>query len=62
MKRKVENDDEFSSKKQKICRKRCRDEETVIPNFKKLKINNECDDKKYLENYKQYRRDIMLYT
>jgi hypothetical protein len=63
MKRKV--DDKISVmdnflKKQKICRKRCREEEIIdiVPNFKKLKINEQTDE----EKYKQYKRDILLYT
>ena len=63
MKRKV--DDEVSVldkflKKQKICKKRCREEEItdIVPIFKKLKINEQTDE----EKYKQYKRDILLYT
>ena len=49
----------FPSKKQKILKKRDREEETVLDNvisiFKKIKINEP-------QKENQYRRDILVYT
>ena len=62
MKRKIiDNYDIISLKKQKISKKRNRDETVseIIPVFKKLKIDNEKDD---IQKYTQYRRDILIYT
>jgi hypothetical protein len=61
MKRKLFDFYENPLKKQKISKKRNRDDETVfdiIPVFKKIKINEKDD----IQKYTQYRRDILLYT
>ena len=63
MKRKIiDNYDIISLKKQKISKKRNRDETVseIIPVFKKLKIDNEKEDD--IQKYTQYRRDILIYT
>jgi hypothetical protein len=64
MKRKLILEDNNSFKKQKIYKKRIRDEETItdiIPVFKKLKITNESKEND-LQKYLRYKRDILIYT
>ena len=62
MKRKlfIDDSDDNSLKKQKMSKKRNRDETVfdIIPVFKKIKINEKDD----IQKYTQYRRDILLYT
>jgi hypothetical protein len=62
MKRKllIDESDDNSLKKQKMTKKRNRDETVfdIIPVFKKIKINEKDD----IQKYTQYRRDILLYT
>ena len=64
MKRKLILEDNNSFKKQKIYKKRIRDEEMItdiIPVFKKLKISNE-NKENDLQKYLRYKRDILIYT
>ena len=65
MKRKllIDDSDDNSLKKQKMSKKRNRDETVfdIIPVFKKIKIN-EINEKDDIQKYTQYRRDILLYT
>jgi hypothetical protein len=64
MKRKLKLEDNNSLKKQKIYKKRIRDEETItdiIPAFKKFKISNESKEND-LQKYLRYKRDILIYT
>ena len=64
MKRKLILEDNNSLKKQKIYKKRIRDEEMItdiIPVFKKLKISNE-NKENDLQKYLRYKRDILIYT
>lgn len=53
-------------KRQKISKKRNRNEEEtildIIPVFKKVKISDEKIEKDITQKYLQYRRDILLYT
>ena len=63
MKRKIiDNYDIISLKKQKMSKKRTRDETVfdIIPVIKKVKIDNEKEHD--IQKYTQYRRDILLYT
>lgn len=63
MKRKlIDESDNNSLKKQKMSKKRNRDETIFdIIVFKKVKINNEKEDND-IQKYTQYRRDILIYT
>jgi hypothetical protein len=66
MKRKllIDESDDNSLKKQKMSKKRNRDETVfdIIPVFKKIKINEKINEKDDIQKYAQYRRDILLYT
>jgi hypothetical protein len=66
MKRKllIDESDDNSLKKQKMSKKRNRDETVfdIIPVFKKIKINEKINEKDDIQKYTQYRRDILLYT
>ena len=64
MKRKlIDESDNNSLKKQKMSKKRNRDETILfdVIVFKKVKINNEKEDND-IQKYTQYRRDILIYT
>lgn len=66
MKRKTIDVYDNSLKRQKISKKRNRDEieETlldIIPELKKVKISYE-NEKDTARKYSQYRRDILIYT
>ena len=66
MKRRIENNESNpESKKQKVYRKRCREDDDVILHvLKKLKIstNNYVMNEKCLDSYTRYKRDILIYT
>lgn len=66
MKRKTNDVCDNSLKRQKISKKRNRDEKEtildIIPVFKKVKISDEKIEKDITQKYLQYRRDILLYT
>ena len=64
MKRRSENIEYPDTKKQKIYRKRCREDHDVILHvLKKLKISTDnVMNEKCLDSYTRYRRDILIYT